>query len=700
MLINMHPNNYYFTYNLPNNRIIFAQSMIYITLLLSISTTARGLIGFDCGGQHLNITSVSLLGAGDCNLRYKTPNVTNVYIQLLQLSEYNYAEVLQCKVEISRTIYYCGMHSHISAVNNGQMEYLLETGYTRCQRMLVDGTLSLGVGSIVDGLKPNRTTSRSVTLAGTIRNDGSCKGTQYSDPYGTWDNVVVQAIARVSLKTSYVPVQVNTGKIILKSGTICALNEGFCLDSDDGYSFWKPMPTSSCNFQQYDVLYEGSATKIKDDTTDPSSPTVYSLSTEDITFALTKTKEQPLCGYTLLRTEHPKLFILETTKGDTFARRGSIPVNNLDIFAYVNSKFVYVEKHVRNQMTSLYHNVIQQKCELEREVLTNTLSFAALQPDEFAYRLMKGPGFMAVVAGEAIHVIKCVPVDVLVRKSEKCYVELPVTSRNASLFLTPKSRILQRFGTERECSHELPTLYHIENKWIQFTPHPQIRQLPPQQLTPMTTLSWEYLTPGPLAVSGIYSEKDIEKLRDHIMFPAEKPALLNTMARGISGHTIHDGTVSMYNLLDEASLQRIADNTASRLWKGFVTFGSATAGVFGIFIIIRVIKLVIDTAIHGYALHTVYGCSLHLLGAIWSSLTHLLLHLARGPTNKDNKRNSTDNEDLRRPSATNIPKAPTEIPSNVSSSVNTNTLPIIYKDLSERLHAIEQIPPTTIGIRS
>jgi len=79
------------------------------------------------------------------------------------------------------------------------------------------------------------------------------------------------------------------------------------------------MPTNSCNFQQYDVLYEGSATKIKDDITDTSS--IYSLFTEDITFALTKTKEQPLCGYTLLRTEHPKLFILETTKGDTFAQR-------------------------------------------------------------------------------------------------------------------------------------------------------------------------------------------------------------------------------------------------------------------------------------------------------------------------------------------------------------------------------------------
>jgi len=246
----------------------------------------------------------------------------------------NYTEVLQCKMEISQTIYH--WHSYISVV-----------------------------GSIVDGLKPNQTTSRSVTLAGTIRNDGSCKGTQYFDPYGTWDDVVVQAIARVSLKTSYVPVQINARKIILKSGTTCALSEGFCLDPDDGYTFWKP--TSSCNFQQYDISYEGSATKIKDDITDPSSPTIYSLTTEDITFALTRiTKEQPLWIHCFIR--NTKLFILEITKGDIFAQRGSIPVNNLDIFVYVN-KFVYVEKHMQNQMTSLYYNVIQQRCELDKEIL-------------------------------------------------------------------------------------------------------------------------------------------------------------------------------------------------------------------------------------------------------------------------------------------------------------------------------------------
>lgn len=97
-------------------------------------------------------------------------------------------------------------------------------------------------------------------------------------------------------------------------------------------------------------------------------------------------------------------------------------MDNLDIFAYINSKFVYVEKHIRHQMISLYHNVMQQKYELEKQVITNALSFATFQPDEFAYCLVKGLGYMA---GEVIYVIKCISVEVTVRRTKDCYVELP-----------------------------------------------------------------------------------------------------------------------------------------------------------------------------------------------------------------------------------------------------------------------------------
>jgi len=143
------------------------------------------------------------------------------------------------------------MHSHISAVSNARVEYLLDISYVKCLRMFQDGILAVGNSGIIDGLKSNTSDSRSVMLAGSIKNERSCQGTQ-SDPYGTWDNVIVDAIVRINLKSSYVPVHLNTNRIMLKSGTVCDLNDDFCIDYDS-HTFWKPMPISSCNFHRCSI---------------------------------------------------------------------------------------------------------------------------------------------------------------------------------------------------------------------------------------------------------------------------------------------------------------------------------------------------------------------------------------------------------------------------------------------------------------
>ena len=64
-----------------------------------------------------------------------------------------------------------------------------------------------------------------------------------------------------------------------------------------------------------------------------------------------------------------------------------------------------------------------------------------------------------------------------------------------------------------------------------------------------------------------------------------------------------------------------------RFWTIFTSFGTTSEGLIGPIIIIRGIKLITDTIIHGYALHRLFGWSLHLLGAFWDSFTNLLLHL-------------------------------------------------------------------------
>jgi len=372
----------------------------------------------------------------------------------------------------------------------------------------------------------------------------------------------------------------------MPSGAQCKLSHGSCIDAEGSETYWTPLPIDHCHFDQYDIIYEGLATRLTPKT-NQSTPTIYTVTTQDTTFALTKTSDFNICGYRLTQTEHPKLCILETTKGRTFRTRAKIAVDNLDIFLYVNSKFVYVEKHIKTQLTQLYKDIMEQKCALERQILQNALTLASIAPDEMAYRIMKEPGYTAVTNGEVIHIVRCVPVECKIRYTDLCFNELPVTHRNASLFLLPRSRILARTGTVKDCNDLLPAMYKIHGAWFRLTPKP-VEVLAPPIIQPLTHPKWHYTSPLSLATSGIYSKEDLNRLRSHIMFPVEKPSMLNTIARGALGETIPSGSISMLNLFDEDAINKLADSATKRVWKGFVTFGSASAGVLAIFIIVQI----------------------------------------------------------------------------------------------------------------
>jgi len=317
------------------------------------------LIAYDCTGKGLNITTLSLTEIGDCQINDIEPTKEETYIQLLQLSEFDKIQITQCKIEIDRTIYYCGMHSHVLIVQNERKVYLNEVGENRCYNMHQTGTTMIG-NAMITHLAPNQTSHHSVTLAGTLTVDGKCEGAQYSDGYETWSSVVVQAAVKISLRNFEAAVKRSSNTLILPSGTHCSLSTRGCMDSEGGETFCPPLSTDSCHFDRYDILYEGTAIRLtpREETTQPG-PTVYSVTTADTTFALTRTTEINVCGYKLYNTEHPKLLILETQPGKTFRIRARVSVDNLDIFSYVNSKFVYVEKHMKTQLNNLYRDIME-----------------------------------------------------------------------------------------------------------------------------------------------------------------------------------------------------------------------------------------------------------------------------------------------------------------------------------------------------
>lgn len=625
------------------------KAVIIVAVLSFCFCNTEGIIGYDCGAASTNITTLSLLGIEECDIPEPAVTTRKVYIQLLQVNEFTSQRVIQCKVEIDRLIRRCGMFSHSMDVYNGKHAYIEETSREACQRMHNFGTYEIGTVRIT-GLKSNQTATRPVTLAGKVNADGTCSGTTYSDPFGTWEQAVVLATIKITLQDYTADVRINTNRVLLRSGVTCELSATHCVDIEGGDTYWVALPSDTCKLTNYGVLYEGYAHVIMD-IDNRSQQTVYSINTQDTVFALAQREVYSVCGLTLFHTEHPKLVIFKTSPGTKFFGRES-RIANLDIFTYMNSKFVYVEKHMRSQFSELYRNLLLQQCNLEQKILHNSLAIASQSPDIFAYHFMKGPGYMALLSGEVIHIVKCVPVEVRIAHTDECYDQLPVMRDNRTQFLTPQTHVLLRQGTQISCNLFAPPMYLLGDSWYRLTPKP-IHTVPPMIMKPMTRPSWKYISPGSLATSGIYSEKDLNELRDHVMFPAERPAMLNTLARGMMGQptTMHGGG-SFSNFLDEASVERIAISAWQKFWSRFLIFGNISAGFIGIYLAIRAVKLILDTIVHGYALHTVYGWSLYLFGAIWDSLTQLLLHL------KPNKPQG-DTEAPRRPTEENPKEDPT-----------------------------------------
>ena len=173
----------------------------------------------------------------------------------------------------------------------------------------------------------------------------------------------------------------------------------------------------------------------------------------------------------------------------------------------------------------------------------------------------------------------------------------------------------------------IPSYYKVGSSWYQISPKP-VLAVPPTVINPQTEITWQYKDPVDLANSGIYTTKDLENLRDHINFPLEKPALLNTIARGMIGKATVNQGGSLVNLFNQEEMEKLAEGAWDHLWAKFISFGTISAGILAIVMMFQFIKLIIDTIIRCYTLHSVFGWSIRLLGAVCASVTHLFIHLA------------------------------------------------------------------------
>ena len=88
-------------------------------------------------------------------------------------------------------------------------------------------------------------------------------------------------------------------------------------------------------------------------------------------------------------------------------------------------------------------------------------------------------------------------------------------------------------------------------------------------------------------------------------------------------------------LMNEDTMEKIEQSTWERMWEKFMTFGTASAGLIAILLILQVIKMAIEVIINGFLLHRIYGWSIHMFGAILGSLTQCLIVISKKSTDPE-----------------------------------------------------------------
>ncbi|QPL15378.1 glycoprotein [Hymenopteran anphe-related virus OKIAV71] len=608
----------------------FFRLLVIFTCLLNV----EALVAYDCSHGNTGIKDISLVDVKTCVPKLRNVTKVDAYIQLIQPKYFETTPYFQCLVEVTHLIFRCGktidthhqggLYSEVLSLSRDECNTLITRGEFKYQGFLVIIDITKNVNRI------------SMETYGTI-NSGSCTPGSYDYALVIngvqYDRAVRTSNFIITTKRSIATVDIETRKIILDDGIKCDYNPLSCFSSDNGFVFWESMfENPSCNSEdEYYPIFEGHATKyIEYVGNQATTSVIIHYSNYDFQIALLgKTKR--ICGQISYLTEHPKLAIVFSTKTEGFNLKinSASMSKNVNLMAYVNSKIVYVLRHVKEQVDSLYDRVSHDRCIAETKIIHNMLALAVISPQEFAYEYFNAPGHTAVVLGETIYVSKCVPVSVNFTKvANKCYKELPVTVNGETMFMLPRSRILSGIGTEVDCSGLLTVKYKLTHEWYTVGSNLIVTSAP-ERLDFSNKDDWTFRTIDDLIETGIYTLEDLEAVQKIIMTPIQKNALTERISRTIQGESELPTGSNVIHLFTEEDLKTLAkDSVRSVLGSiadGIHYLGDICSFIVGSFIILRFIKFILNFIINGVLIFKKYGLNWRLLICWWENIVHIML---------------------------------------------------------------------------
>ncbi|XP_049826247.1 uncharacterized protein LOC126266387 [Aethina tumida] len=609
--------------------------ILYIWLLITLARITSGdIIAYDCQDQSTELTKVSLIDVKPCVDPKKNSFEEPKRIQLLQRRKYTSVHVYTCLVVVRQIVHHCGMFSHTSIVDGGFGKQVHLVGHENCIKAHRFRTLDLsGIGAgVLSQLLLNGTTEVSVTLRGSLNLRGECHGESFTIQGTTYKDVVVSAAVSITLNDYSTTVDVDRNEVHLKTGTVCPFIDEYCFDDVEGEAAYKNIPENVCSSYGVDVLYEGNATLLTV-TQNPIDQYII-VNTQHRVFALKLLKKQDLCSEMAWQTEDNRVLVLFGDDNREFYYKPSENLSrNIDMLLQYLSKMLYLELAFLKSNSELVYESIIQRCRLREKVLKNRITLALQTPHAVGNLIKQSTGFISRVMGEVLYIAKCKPVIVEIRRTDKCYQELPVTYKNQSMFRTSLTHIMTSYGTEIDCQPLLPPNFFIDNRWIEITPRIQKTDpafvLNPNEEKDVIEMSGI----SPISSHGIYTKEEMQTFQQTLLFPNEKKAITNTIARRIIGKQTSD-SFYLPNVFTPQEFKNLARSAAEEVW-GFLSWMGNIFSICGFCYTAFCVVIYITNVINNY-LSLKKLTEDHpkrkkiLLSSLWQNLAHkYLIQLSR-----------------------------------------------------------------------
>lgn len=137
-----------------------------------------------------------------------------------------------------------------------------------------------------------------------------------------------------------------------------------------------------------------------------------------------------------------------------------------------------------------------------------------------------------------------------------CYQEFPITYQNQRGFLKPKTRVIVNTGTEIVCNTITPTLFQFGETWVELSPEIRITQAP-KQLSSDYKTTWQSSSIFNLFKAGLYTNTQLEKYRDRIMFLMQQSAIQNSIDNTLTGRAVDNNYLNLKLLLRKDTLDHL-----------------------------------------------------------------------------------------------------------------------------------------------